>query len=332
MIRDPRYEVLRDSELVAIREGWEKRLSPESLKNTPVMLSGIVRGGAVDMYRRPGQRVDEALEELAELAEALRDPDVFRPLCVDAGLHGVHFVDKLFGAEVYELDGRTGNWQARCLKTPVGGLRRPDMARHPTWSAARQFAVAFVAAGVSVPVLMLPTISSALNVGLNLYGEELLVAMLADPEAAKHDLEVINSVLLEIHGWYRAHVPSHLLHQVCCGGRYQPPGCGQICGCSTQLVSAEQYREFIAPLDDAVLSLYPNGGMIHLCGSHMQHAGTWRDMTSLRAIQVNDRAAMDLELYLRETPDKIYYVNPCEGMPADRIKEMCRGFKIVTAL
>jgi hypothetical protein len=140
---------------------------------------------------------------------------------------------------------------------------------------------------------------------------------------------VINGVLLEIHDWYRANVPPDLLHQVACSGRYQPPGCGQVCGCSTQLISGDQYKQFAAGLDDAILSRYPHGGMIHLCGSHTQHIGTWREMRSLRAVQLNDRAAEDLEVYLREMPEKVYYVNPCQGMPVDRVEQLAKAHKIV---
>ena len=97
----------------------------------------------------------------------------------------------------------------------------------------------------------------------------------------------------------------------------------------TQLISTDHYAEFIAPHDDAILSRYPRGGMIHLCGTHTQHIPVWKQMPSLRAIQVNDRAAADLELYLREMPERIYYVHPCEGMPVERTEELAKTHKIV---
>jgi len=321
--------LLSDPERVAARRAWEQQLGGLGGRAASVYLWGVTAAGSTAMYRDPGQRCREALQELAEQAEQLKAGGVFRPLCVDSGLHGVHFVDKILGAEVYELDGEEGNWQAKYLASAVGSLKRPDLASNPTWTAAREFAAAFVASGVTVPVLMLPTIASALNIGLNLYGQRLLVAMMVDPAAAHHDLEIINAVLLEIHDWYRSHVPFELLHQVCCHQRYQPPGCGQICGCSTQLVSAVQYDAFIAGRDESILARYPNGGMIHLCGSHTQHVGTWREMRALTAVQLNDRAAEDLEIYLTEMPDKVYYVNPCDGMPLERVAELARAHRVV---
>jgi hypothetical protein len=320
-------QLLADPELVAARQAWETRLG--DFAGMPIYLQGLARSGNADMYQSPGQRVHEALDQLTEHVELLRDGRAFRPLSVRAALHGVHFVDKIFAAEVYELDGDKGNWQAKHLNSEVGNLKRPDLDTNPTWTAAREFARCFVASGVTVPAFQLPTIASALNIGLNLYGQELLVAMMADPPSAHRDLAVINGVLLEIHDWYRTNVPFDLLQQVACSGRWQPPGSGQICGCSNQLISADQYADFIAPHDDAILSRYPRGGMIHLCGTHTQHIPVWKKMQSLRAVQVNDRAAEDLEIYLHEMPEKIYYVNPCNGMPIERVEELAKTYKIV---
>lgn len=320
-------QILSDPELVAIRQAWEQRL--RDLSDPPIYLQGKGWTGKTDMYESAAQRAAEALDDLAKRAELLRDREVFRPLSVNSALHGVHFVDKILGADVFELDGEKGNWQAKYLSCAVGSLERPDLEANATWAAVTEFAESFVASGATAAVLQLPTIASALNIALNLYGQELLVAMMTDPAAAHRDLEVINGVLLDIHDWYRANVPPDLLHQVACGGRYQVPGCGQICGCSTQLISADLYREFIADRDDAILSRYPNGGMIHLCGTHTQHIGTWREMQSLTAVQLNDGAAEDLETYLREMPEKVYYVNPCEGMPLETVEELAKTFKIV---
>jgi hypothetical protein len=47
------------------------------------------------------------------------------------------------------------------------------------------------------------------------------------------------------------------------------------------------------------------------------------------AVQVNDRAAADLEIYLRQMPQKVYYVNPCEAMPLERLEELAKMHRIV---
>ncbi len=329
-------QILSDPELVAIRQGWEQRLRElfdGHLPDSPLYLWGRLWTGRTDMYEDPAKRMNEALEEIAEKVDKHRnkitDPAIFRPILVGSALHGVHFVDKIFGADVYELDGQRDNWQVKYLTSAVGTLERPELEANATWEAARTFAEAFVVSGATFPVLQLPTIASALNIGMNLYGQELLVAMMADPAAVHHDMAVINDVLLDIHDWYRANVPFDSLHQVAGVGRYQPPGAGQICGCSTQLISSDQYRQFVAHHDDAILTRYPNGGMIHLCGSHTQHIDTWREMKSLTSMQLNDRASEDLEIYLNELPEKVYYVLPCEGMPLARIEELAKQHRIV---
>ncbi|MBM3237767.1 hypothetical protein FJZ31_15875 [Candidatus Poribacteria bacterium] len=79
-----------------------------------------------------------------------------------------------------------------------------------------------------------------------------------------------------------------------------------------------------------MLSVYPYGGMIHLCGRHTQHLPVWRDMKSRRAVQTNDRASEDVDKYFNELRDhQILYVNPCDGMPVERIREMTQGRRVV---
>jgi len=51
---------------------------------------------------------------------------------------------------------------------------------------------------------------------------------------------------------------------------------------------------------------------------------------SLKAVQVNDRAAEDLQLYfdgLRE--DQILYLDPCPGMTVERAMEITGGHRLV---
>jgi hypothetical protein len=133
-----------------------------------------------------------------------------------------------------------------------------------------------------------------------------------------------------LHLWYRRRIPEEQLQPVVAAQRCQPPGFGQLCGCTTHLLSAEQYREFIAPLDGALLRVYPHGGMIHLCGIHTQHIATWRDMPSVRAVQLNDRAAQDLPSYfagLRD--DQVIYLNPTPTMTAEDALRITDGRRLV---
>jgi hypothetical protein len=72
--------------------------------------------------------------------------------------------------------------------------------------------------------------------------------------------------------------------------------------------------------------------MIHLCGSHLQHLDVFRNMAALRAFQVNDRAAHDLEDYFKGLRnDQILYLNPCEGMTAEQAVKITGGDRLVIA-
>lgn len=277
----------------------------------------------------PIRWLDGALAELADQVEIATDPLVFRPLCVDYNPYGVHFIDSFFGAEIFYLESSAG-WQALPLDRPVGTLSMPDMEANPAWRAAQHLTRRFLDYDLPNVTLGLPTLSSVLNIAVNLYGQNVLLAMLAAPDDVRHDLRIIADVICQVHRWYLEHVPLARMQCIALEGRYQPPGYGQLCGCTTHLISCAAYRDFVAPFDDELLSLYPHGGMIHTCGAHIQHIPVWVEMASLRAVQMNDRAADDLACYftgLRD--DQVLYVNPYAGMPVERILEITGGRRTV---
>jgi hypothetical protein len=176
----------------------------------------------------------------------------------------------------------------------------------------------------------MPILSSPLNIMVNLYGDEALVAMMDDEDAVRHDLEVINTLIRALHKWYRDNIPQSQLQCTVVTQRTQPPGYGQLCGCTTHLLSGETYREYIMDLDDALLGDYPYGGMIHLCGAHTQHIAAFRSMLHLRAVQINDRAAVDLEEYYKGLrADQVIYLNPCDRMTIDDALAITGGDRLV---
>ncbi len=324
---------LNDPELLSSRKRHMDRLS--SLFNgarpgRPFVLMGVSGTSKCDIRSSPEAWIEEALEDLAEKADKIRDAEVFRPLGVNPWPYGVHFIDKLFDADVFELDGEAGNWQVRPMPPEFGRLRMPGIDSHPAWQICARAAKAFVEADVSVPFFALPVLSSPINILLNLFGQEALIAMMTEPEAVSKDLRPITALIKTLHSWFIKNIPSEQLQMVEIIGRVQPPGHGQICGCSTQVLSPELYRDFIAPLDEEIFSLYPRGGMIHLCGTHSHLIPAWMEMKSMTAVQLNDRAAEDLQLYfdgLRD--DQIIYVNPCPGMPTQKILEITGGRRTV---
>ena len=323
--------ILTDEKLIANRDNWFREMSKlfytDSTK--PLYLAGLGGDAAHPdlMYTDPEAWLLEAVTYLADNAHARISDKYFVPLCIYNSIYGVHFVDRIFGCEVFFQDGQ---WYNRYLKNEVGQLQKPDLESNETWALAKRIALAFLDLNITAPVFETPVIASPLNIAVNLYGEEILVAMLLEPEAAHHDLRIINEVLIELHQWYRAHIPAQQLQPVVACGRTQPPGHGQLCGCTTQLLSPTLYEEFIMPLDDALLGVYPHGGMIHLCGSHTQLIPLFAKMPHLKCVQLNDKAAQDLQFYadgLRD--DQVIYLNPCEGMSTRQALEIAKNKKIV---
>ncbi|GAF84353.1 unnamed protein product, partial [marine sediment metagenome] len=106
-MKDSSRRILCDAELLRLQdEGFDRlealfdgRPAPDTFT-----LCGVDGWGKTDVYKEPEQWMDEALDDLAGKAEAVRDPVTFRPLAVAPGPYGVHFIDKFFGANVYELD------------------------------------------------------------------------------------------------------------------------------------------------------------------------------------------------------------------------------------
>ena len=327
-------EILNRPDLIAKRDLWYERMynvfhnvDSDWNRQYAFGLMGIFGKGKHDIYTEPELWVEDCLEDLAERYAVLENETYFRPLCVGMDLYGVHYMDKILGADVFYQDDQ---WYNNYMTTPIGTLKAPDLEQNEVWSLTKRIIQAFLDADVALPCLSLPVIASPLNVAVNLYGAEILVEMLCDPENAMKDLTLITNLQCQIHTMCRAMVPADQLQCVACDGRNQLPGYGQLCGCSTQLVSGPLYEEMIAPLDEKLLSVYPNGGMIHLCGSHTQHIETFRNMKSLTSVQINDRASDDLQEYfegLRE--DQIIYYCPCEKVPLEKAMEITNGKRLV---
>ena len=324
--------LLNDKTLIAKRDEWFNKLQSmfngTYSENYAFVLDGVLASGKSDPYTEPEKWVDECLEDIVnDKAKCILNDDKFVPVCIEYGIYGVHYIDKILGANVYFKDGQ---WYNDYLTTPIGELKDPDLENDETFNLSIRAAKRFAEVGGDFALFGLPTIASALNIAVNLYGQEILMAMLMDPDAARKDLETINRLLVKIHKAFREILPVKQLQPVISWARTQPPAYGQVCGCTTQLVSKDIYAEMIADLDEAVLNVYDNGGMIHLCGSHSQHIETFRSMKALKSIQLNDRASEDLELYfngLRD--DQIIYLIPCEGMTIERALEITKGKRLV---
>ena len=326
------FDILNDKNLIAKRDEWFNTIQSmyDSSYDKPrvLVIDGSLARAKSDMHKEPEKWVDECLEDIAKnkASDILNDKKL---VTVSLGyrIYGVHFIDKIMGANVYFKDRQ---WYNDYLTTPIGELEEPDLDNNETFQLAVRAAKRFVEVGGELPIFAIPTIASALNIAVNLYGQEILIEMISDPDNARKDLETINRTLINVHKRLNEIIPKKQLQPTSAWLRLQPPGYGQICGCSTHLISGSLYEEMILYLDEAVLNVYENGGMIHLCGSHSQHIENFRNMKSLKSVQLNDKAAEDLQLYfegLRE--DQIIYLVPCKGMPVEKALEITGGKRLV---
>jgi hypothetical protein len=281
---------------------------------------GLAGTAEIDMLARPDDWLADVFDDLAARADLAADPVTFRPLTIEPDPYGVHYIDALFGAPVYIHSGQT--WSDE-LPGDVADLAMPDLERSPILRASLDLARMAVEAGRGRIFVTTPVLSCPVNIAINLFGERWLEALVERPQAATRALRIITDVILACARAFFEAIPQDVRRGTVASSRYAPPGHGFIDGCSTQLVSGRHYREWIAPLDDAILALSPHGGMIHLCGAHAQHLAAWRDLPHLRAVQVNDRATDDLPRYLAGLRrDQILYVAPTERMPVERVVQL----------
>lgn len=89
------------------------------------------------------ESLEQTLNQRAPVA------DGFTPICVQYPPYGVHYIDKMFGANV---DFYAGQWNADYLKTPIGSLEMPDLDHDETWQISKRAANAFVSADVKLPL------------------------------------------------------------------------------------------------------------------------------------------------------------------------------------
>ena len=326
--------ILNDGYYIEKRESWFARLDNLFNKKPDIWLdehvfalNGITGRSKLDMYQNPEEWIIDSLEDLAKKITETEKENVFVPACLSYGPYGVHFIDKIFCANVFF---KHDQWWNDYIKTPIGSLEKPDIESSEAFGIAKRACLAFLDQNIRLPLFGLPTIASALNIIVNLYGQEFLMAMLTDEEAAAHDLRVVQDILVAIHQWYRKTLPAENRQLVVPAHRTLPRDFGQAGGCSTALISADCYNSFVAPLDAQLLGVYPNGGMMHLCGGHVQHIKTFRNMKELRAVQLNDRASYDIDKYYNELrDDQIIYLNPCDGMTAETALEITGGNRLV---
>lgn len=281
----------------------------------------------IDMLTQPEAWLQNVLADMAAHTEDFSDRVTFRPLVIEIDPLGTHFCDALFGAGTRLHAGQV--W-GQGLECGPGELQMPDLQRSELLQRSLDLTRYVVQATRGRILVTTPVLSCPMNIGMNLFGQRFVESFAAEPDAARHALAVIHSVILACVRVFAAAIPEDVRRTTVACNRYAPAGYGFIDGCATQLVSQTHYRELVAPLDADLLAASPHGGMIHLCGAHEQHVATWATMAPVRSVQLNDRASEELEAYVRGLRhDQILYVSPTETMTVERILRVTEGERLV---
>ncbi len=288
---------------------------------------GLAGTREIDMLARPEAWLADVIDDMASRAHLAADQVTFRPLTIEPDPWGVHYIDALFGAEVYFHEGQVWSDPLAC---DVADLQAPALADSPLFRQSLRLAELAVEAGQGKLLVTTPVLSCPINIAINLFGERFLEALVERPDAARRALRIVTDVIVACTRAFFDVIPQDIRRGTVAANRYAPPGYGFLDGCATQLVSGAHYRDFIAPLDAEILRLSPHGGMIHLCGGHGQHIAAWRGMSELKSVQVNDRATDDLPLYVAGLrPSQVLYIAPTEKTPVDRALELARGRPVI---
>ena len=141
-----RADIPNEAALVAHRDRWFDKLQQvfDGTYREPIafVLDGVRGRGVCDPYVEPERWVDECMADIAaQRAQLAANEEKFVPVCVEFGLYGVHYIDRILGSHVYF---KAGQWYNDYLTSPIGELKDPDLEHDETFllslRAARRFA------------------------------------------------------------------------------------------------------------------------------------------------------------------------------------------------
>ena len=284
---------------------------------------GLWGSNEPDMLEQPEAWLQALLADMEAKVALLADETTFRPAAIEVDPLGTHFIDALFGAATGYAEGQV--W-AEKLNLPLEQLAVPDLSGSAILRQTAHLLRLAVEASDGKLWIGMPVLSCPINIAINLFGAEFLMALAAEPNTARHVLEVITEVIVTATTELCGIVPPEIRRVSVAADRFMPAGHGLIDGCATQMVSPQDYADALAPFDAATLACYPEGGMLHLCGASAQHAPAFAANLHIRTIQLNDRALVDLPLYLEQArADQIFYLSPCPDLPVAQCIELMQG-------
>jgi hypothetical protein len=140
----------------------------------------------------------------------------------------------------------------------------------------------------------LPDLQGPMDTAEQLWGGDLLIALLDEPELAGALMARIVQVMLHTVEVYRPLAVDRLKPAISTQHGYCIPGQLLIRNDSSILVSPQTYREIIRPADDQLLGTL-GGGSIHFCGNGEHLIEAILQSPHVRGIDVGESSMMDMD-------------------------------------
>ena len=333
---DPYDTSFLDAETVAVQREHRRRLEMlcrgEQPESVPAFAAFVPRMPVVGPYD-PGAWLAEAMAEMRTRAASFRDRVTYRPFALSLARFDLHFPAAVAGCPIHQdEDGRVWWTHLSKLGKRIDEFRIPDLDEHHEFQEMLSL-LRFVAEATRerVPV-EIPYVSEPLILAVDLFGEEFLLLLAADPQRADRFLDALTEFILDMRRRFCEAVPGAPLmpHGSC--GRAMPEGYNLLYECTTQLISGPAYQRHFLDRDRDLMRCGAGGAGIHLCGRHTQHCDAWQDAGELKMIQLNDRAADDLETYWRNLrPDQYVVLVPSDRVTIGDALQVTGGRQLVLA-
>ncbi len=259
--------------------------------------------------------------------EALDNRALYYPLIEMASFYGTHYIDALFGNDVQWVEGQFWSKEQTC---EVSELQMPDLDNSPLLRETVELAKWIKDQTDGRFVISMPDVGSPINVAINLFGERFFLEMAMNSEQAGRALKMVADTTRRV---YEELIKAVGQETIRCHNAfyvYTPYDYAGLSLCATQMISPDNFGEWVADADDASVPDCYQGMIQHICGSSNQHVEEIARRPRIKGVQLNDNGADQFEDYfngLRQ--DQIFYLRPTEHMPINRMMAITRGRRLL---
>ena len=275
------------------------------------------------------QWLTQQIEHIRQNFDRYCDPVTWRQPVLSLSRYGLHFFGAVLGCTVRHVDD-----QVWCEPLTEAGGRLEDFARpnlddSPVLTEAIDLLRFVIDATEGRVPIEAPFCSEPLMAAVDLFGDQFLMALAQEPEPADRVLGDIAATIIELRDRLANAAGNAPINDHHAAGSGVVSGFNLLYGCTTHLVSAQTYRDHVLALDTELLNHQSSGGVIHLCGRHLQHLEAWRDTPGLRAVQLNNAACDDTEAYWRGLrPDQFIVFWPDDAVTLDQAIAITGGRRL----